>query len=133
MRVIIRTLSISTMLLLIVAVSACGTTPNPRLGEIERQVVGGDPDRGHAVLIQYGCGSCHVIPGIAGANAYVGPPLNHYDQRTYIAGAMLNNTENLITWIINPQAIEPGTAMPNLNVSEEDARHMAAYLYTLTR
>ena len=39
--------------------------------------------------------------------------------------------ENMIRWLIDPQAVEPGTAMPNLGMSEADARHIAAYLYTL--
>lgn len=34
-------------------------------------------------------------------------------------------------WVMNPQAVEPGTAMPDLGVSEPEARHIAAYLYTL--
>jgi cytochrome c len=44
---------------------------------------------------------------------------------------MGNSAENLIRWIVNPQAINPGTAMPNLGVSEPHARDMAAYLFTL--
>jgi cytochrome c len=59
----------------------------------------------------------------------VGPPLNCFYQRSYIAGRLPNNRENLIKWIRNPQQIEPGTAMPDLGVSEDEAGDIAAYLY----
>ena len=34
-------------------------------------------------------------------------------------------------WIRNPEAVKPGTAMPNAQVTEADARDMVAYLYRL--
>jgi cytochrome c len=101
----------------------------------ERQSVlsapGGSPERGKQQIVAYGCGSCHIIPGIAGANGLVGPPLNHFAYRAYIAGQVPNNPDFLTRWIAVPQAIEPGTVMPNLGVSEGKARDIAAYLYTL--
>lgn len=96
-----------------------------------RVVPGGDAARGEAVLARYGCGSCHVIPGIGGAVGKVGPPLTDFAERSYIAGAVPNTSDQLITWIVDPHAIEPGTIMPNLGVTEAEARDMAAYLYTL--
>jgi cytochrome c1 len=79
--------------------------------------------------MNYGCGSCHRIPGVAGAEALVGPPLDDYHARSYIAGTLPNTLENLVLWIREPQAVEANTAMPNLGVSAEEAQHMAAYLY----
>ena len=96
-----------------------------------RQVAGGDPARGEAAIRTYGCGSCHMIPGVTGANGQVGPPLTDWSERVYIAGEVPNSTDFLIRWIEMPQAIEPETAMPNLRVTEGDARDIAAYLYTL--
>jgi cytochrome c1 len=72
-----------------------------------------------------------MIPGIEGADGLVGPPLIHFGSRVYIAGEVTNTPEHLLAWIEAPQAIEPGTAMPNLGVSEAEARDIAAYLYTL--
>lgn len=118
---------------LVLLLAACGAQPNERLGEIEQSVEDGDPEIGRSLAADWGCGSCHRIPGIPGADALVGPPLDGFEQRRYIAGALINNPENLIAWIQNPQTIEPGTAMPNLGLSEAEARHIAAYLYTLTR
>jgi cytochrome c2 len=96
-----------------------------------RVVAGGDPAAGKHLIKRYGCGSCHVVPGVTGANGMVGPPLEHFSRRAYIAGEVPNDPEFLIRWIEVPQAIEPGTVMPNLGVSEGQARSIAAYLYTL--
>ena len=71
------------------------------------------------------------VPGVTGANGMVGPPLEYFSRRAYIAGEVPNDPEFLIRWIEVPQAIEPGTVMPNLGVSEGQARNIAAYLYTL--
>jgi cytochrome c1 len=54
-----------------------------------------------------------------------------FSDRTFIAGEVPNTTENLIKWVRSPQSIEPNTAMPNLGLSEQEARDVAAYLYTL--
>jgi cytochrome c1 len=51
--------------------------------------------------------------------------------RRYIAGRLPNTPNNLIGWLQSPQSIEPGSVMPNLGVTQRDARDMAAYLYTL--
>jgi cytochrome c2 len=95
----------------------------------ERNVPGGDRNRGTQAITAYGCGSCHTINGIPGADSKAGPPLNEFYERRYIAGSLPNTPDNLVAWIEDPQAIEPGTAMPDLDVSEEDARNIAAYLY----
>lgn len=84
---------------------------------------------GRRLIASYGCGTCHTIPGVPGANAMVAPPLNCFYQRSYIAGRLPNNRENLIKWIQTPQQIEPGTAMPNMGVTEKEASDIAAYLY----
>lgn len=92
---------------------------------------GGDAGHGKELMIQYDCGSCHSVPGIRGAEGLVGPPLILFGRRTYIAGELPNTPDNLVKWIRDPQSVEPGTAMPKLGLSEEQARDVAAYLYTL--
>lgn len=84
-----------------------------------------------AALRNYGCVSCHTIPGVAGANATVGPPLDRLGDRTYIAGTLSNTPSNLSFWIQHPQAVHPGTAMPEMNVTPQDAAIIARYLETL--
>jgi cytochrome c len=121
-----RTVCSLVVAYLIVLVACVAREQSP-----EHVVPGGDPERGAAVLAQYGCGSCHVIPGVAGARGKTGPPLTDFADRSFIAGAVPNNANNLIRWIRDPQVIEPGTAMPTLGVQETQARDIAAYLYRL--
>lgn len=101
---------------------AADTSPGP---------LGGDPKRGAAEIRNPGCGSCHRIPGIAGADGLVGPPLDVISRRIYLAGVLRNTPENMIAWLQNPQRFVPGNAMPNMNLSEAQSRDIAAYLYTL--
>ncbi len=92
----------------------------------------GDPAAGQQAIARYGCGGCHMIPGVQGASGTVGPSLAGFANRTVIAGTTTQNTpENLVRWIMNPPAVKPGTAMPNLNVNQTDAQNIAAYLLTL--
>lgn len=89
---------------------------------------GGNADRGKQLITQYGCNSCHDIPGIEGAKGMVGPPLTHIGSRQIIAGKLQNTPEHLIQWLQNPQMVDPQNAMPNLGVKADEARDMAAYL-----
>jgi cytochrome c len=92
---------------------------------------GGTADEGKRIIRQYDCGSCHTIPGVRGARGLVGPPLMSFGRRTYIAGHVPNSPDNLVRWIVAPQSIDAGTAMPTLGLTEQQARDVAAYLYTL--
>jgi len=96
-----------------------------------RAFAGGDPDSGKNAISNYGCASCHTIPGIRGADALVGPPLDHMAGRNYVGGVARNNPRNMISWIQNPKQIDAKAAMPNLFIPEPDARDIASYLYTL--
>lgn len=88
-----------------------------------------DPDRGPALVDAYGCGECHTIGGLNGADGLVGPPLTNLARRSFIAGSLATTPANLVRWIRDPQGVEPGTAMPDLGVGDEDARDLAAFLY----
>ncbi len=89
--------------------------------------------QGVRTILQRGCASCHVIPNIPGATGTIGPSLEGIASRPQIAGGAVPNTspEDLARWIQNPPALKPGTAMPNLGLSAEEAAAVAAYLYTL--
>lgn len=92
-------------------------------------VAGGDAGRGRAAVIALECGACHRIPGIPGARGTVGPPLGGYRKRVYVAGRNPNVPDQLVAWIRHAPSLDPGTAMPDLDVSETEARDIAAYLY----
>jgi len=91
---------------------------------------GGDPARGEAMFIQYGCGSCHRLKHVRKATGAVGPPLDGIAIRAIIGGKLDNTPGNLQAWIRDPQRISPGTAMPDLHVGQRDARDISAFLYT---
>lgn len=92
---------------------------------------GGVPSQGREKIMVYGCSGCHTIPGIPDADAMIAPPLTKMANRSYVGGVVKNTPRNLIQWIQNPPAIDDKTAMPNLHVTEADARDIASYLYTL--
>jgi cytochrome c len=96
-----------------------------------RQQHSEDANRGRDNMQYYGCGSCHTIPGVPGAHAMVGPPLDRMGMRSYIAGTLPNSQQDLARWIQHPQKIHPGTAMPELGVTSRDAEDIAQYLEEL--
>ncbi len=109
---------------LALALGACGEG----VGAPVVTVPGGSPERGRELVEVYACGSCHVVPGVQGADSKVGPPLTGFAERAYIGGELPNNSQNLIRWIVNPRAIEPNTAMPPMGVTVPEARDLAAFL-----
>jgi cytochrome c len=111
-----------------VAASACDH------GRTEREAAAlahGSPRHGQQLIKAYGCGSCHAIPGIPGADATVGPPLAGIAARSYIAGVLTNEPDHMVRWLIDPPAVDSLTAMPRVGLSVRDAHDVAAYLYTL--
>ena len=105
---------------------ACGGPADPR-----HPVPSGDAARGRALIEGYGCGTCHTIPGVRRARALVGPPLGGMADRGYIGGVLPNTEADMIRWLQDPPAVDPRTVMPNLSVSDKDARDMTAYLFRL--
>jgi cytochrome c1 len=92
---------------------------------------GGDKERGAALIASHGCGACHRIPGIRGADGMVGPPLDDFGRRVYVAGMLPNTPDGLVEWLLDPQKIVPGNAMPSVGLSEDEARDVASYLHDL--
>lgn len=114
-------------LVLALGVGACREEPAPR----PPGTLAGEPGAGAEAIREYGCGGCHTIPGIEGADTLVGPPLQAWSQRSFIAGYLPNDADNLVAWLQDPEAFRPGTAMPDLDVTDADARDIAAYLLDL--
>jgi cytochrome c1 len=118
----------------IVCMGACLLLAGCNAGHATRSYLvatGGNAQRGKALIRGYGCGACHVIPGIHGAVGLVGPPLFYLGERTMIAGELPNTPANLAHWIEHPKSVNPKTAMPDLGLTEDQAYDIAAYLYTL--
>jgi cytochrome c len=91
-------------------------------------LAGASAERGRLLLAQYQCGSCHAIPDVPASRGTIAPPLERFGGRSYIAGRVANQPATLVQWIVAPQSLVPGTAMPSMGVTPKDARDMAAYL-----
>jgi cytochrome c len=122
--------AVAAMLCIVPLAAACSGANEANAREAAA-MTGGDPARGPQLMCKYGCQACHTVPGVVGANGLVGPPLGGIASRSYIAGVLPNAPDNMLRWIRDPKAVDPLTAMPNTGVTQSDARHIVAYLYTL--
>lgn len=118
------------LLAALVLIGCDGQSGHPAMANTEAELrYPGDAESGADLIGRHGCGSCHRIPGIESADGNVGPPLDNLRARGYLAGILPNSYENLVLWLMETQRIAPGSAMPDLGLSEAEARHIAAYLY----
>ena len=124
---IVKLVALAALASLLLLLSSC----NRDTEQAAAGMTGGDPTRGREAISRYGCSTCHTVPGVSGANGLVGPPLSQVASRVYLAGRLQNTPDNMIHWIQNPQGVDEKTAMPNLGVSDADARDITSYLYTL--
>ena len=93
--------------------------------------IAGDPEAGRVALARLGCAACHAIEGVRAAGGRSAPTLNDLRSRRYLAGRLPNTPENAVRFILDPQGVSPGSAMPDLGVVDVEARNMVAYLYRL--
>jgi cytochrome c2 len=111
--------------------SACDQLNKKRAEQAATLTGGGNAKAGRTEIRKYGCNTCHEISGVPGANGLIGPSLDGVTRRYYLAGEIANTPDNLILWIQHPRKIEPHTAMPEMGVTDQDSRDIAAYLYML--
>jgi cytochrome c2 len=109
--------------------AGCDREPAP--DEAITRTSAGSADRGLRLVAHYQCANCHEIPEVPGHRNGMGPSLEAFGRSSYIAGHVPNVPSLLQQWLESPQSLVPGTAMPDLGVSEEDARDMTAYLLSL--
>lgn len=93
----------------------------------------GDVQAGRAATALYLCATCHVIPGFVSANHHVGPPLGGMGRRAFIGGVLPYSRENMVRWLMDPQQVDPLSAMPAMGLTEQDAHDIAAFLDTLDK
>jgi cytochrome c oxidase subunit 2 len=87
--------------------------------------------QGQRIFETTACINCHTVAGTP-ANGRFGPDLTHLMSRdTIAAGAADNTPDNLRRWILNPDAIKPGSLMPAMQLSDQDLVALTAYLETL--
>jgi len=143
---VLRRITTRAGLLLTAAVAVAGCTsltltpvePTPRTqsGVVRASVitpapsVPGNPEVGRGYFGSKGCTGCHTLTGFTGASGVEGPTLTNMSLRPTIAGESIQNTpENLTRWIQDPQSLKPGTRMPTLGLTQQEARDLAAFLY----
>ena len=123
--------SIAGTLVLAIAVAAgLGWREQHRSEKVARAMTGGNPAQAPAAIRRYGCAGCHTIPGIPGGDGQVGGSLADIIHRVYVGGVVTNSPDNLVKWIVSPQAFSPRSAMPATGITEAEARDIAAYLYS---
>jgi len=119
-----------TVTLLLLPVAGCDLAPRPLN---TKHVDEGNAARGLSLVAggSYGCAACHAIPGIRFPRGNVGPPLAGMAGRSLIAGQLPNKPGVMVAFLKDPPTLVPQTGMPNVGLSTEQARDIAAYLYTL--
>lgn len=94
-------------------------------------IAGAEAGRGRAIIARVGCGACHVIPGVSGPRGRVGPSLDGLANQALIAGRFPNEPETLARLVRDAPSLIPQSGMPAMPLTEQEARDVAAYLYTL--
>jgi cytochrome c2 len=97
----------------------------------DRERAAAQARRGARLLAQYHCGSCHAVPGVPGADGRFAVTLQAFGVRSYISGRVPNDEATLTRFIVAPQAVVPGSPMPAMGVTPDEARAIAAYLRSL--
>jgi len=114
-----------------VALAAVASCRDTSVENRAAAITGGNVTRGRAAISKYGCAGCHTIPGIDNPGATVGPTLERIASRPLLGRQLPNTPENIMKWLQDPQRIDPKSPMPDMGVTDEDARDIAAFLYTL--
>lgn len=89
--------------------------------------------QGEEVFISQGCGACHRIDGLPGADGRRGPDLTHVGSRMTLAAGMFPNTVgNFGGWIASAQHLKPGNEMPSFDrLTGDELRALASYMESL--
>ena len=85
---------------------------------------------GKAIYARSACVGCHTIRGVS--TGALGPDLTTFGSRRTLAAGMFPSTvETVAAWLRNPTALKPGSKMPALGLTDDQARAVAAYLVSL--
>lgn len=126
--------------LVILSAAGCAAAPVPSRAPTGSAAVAplmaapgvpGDPNAGRTLFATKGCPGCHTVQHVPTANGAVGPNLTNVVLRPTLGGDRLENTpDNMAHWIMDPPGMKPGTAMPNLGLNQQEARDIAAFLFS---
>ena len=91
--------------------------------------IGGNATEGKKLFETVGCQDCHVAQGFTkvrdarGTSYDIAPELSRVGSK--------DNPDWLFDWVKNPRHFNPETRMPNLRLTDPEARNIVAYLTTL--
>ncbi|MGH7525250.1 MAG: cytochrome c oxidase subunit II [Gemmatimonadales bacterium] len=109
--------------------SAGASTGRPAQGERAQGERNPLYAKGEELFKTKACIGCHALNAVGAPKGLIGPNLANIGARSYVAAGTLKNTdENLARWIREPQTVKKGVLMPNLGVTEDEARALVAYL-----
>ena len=97
--------------------------------DAEQHMPQADASRGRVAIQRAGCGACHTIPGLAWPKGRSGPSLEGFAGQGLIAGRLPNRPDTLAAYVRDAPATLPGTTMPAMPLTPDEARDVAAYLY----
>ena len=93
--------------------------------------IAGNPTIGQQLVMTRGCGGCHTVSGVPGANGVAGPNLTNVVLRPTLAGDRLPMSPEMMTrWLLDPHALKPDTSMPNVGLSQQEAQDLTAFLFS---
>lgn len=118
------------MTVLIMAGCACVSACKDPV-ETRREPSGDAKARGLVAIKEAGCGTCHEIPGLDWPSGRLGPSLEGFDDVGLIAGQLPNRPDMLAAFVRNASVVKPGSTMPPMPVTRQEADDIAAYLYGL--
>ena len=87
--------------------------------------------KGRQLVASKGCVACHAFPDVAWPRGGLGPSLENFGRQGLIAGRLPNQAGVLMQFVRNAPALVPGTAMPAISMTDQEARDVTAYLLTL--
>ena len=87
--------------------------------------------KGRQLVADKGCVACHTFPDVKWPRGGLGPSLEDFGRQGLIAGRLPNQPGMLMQFVRNAPALVPGTAMPAVSMTDQEARDVTAYLLTL--
>ncbi|MFN0070726.1 MAG: c-type cytochrome [Chloroflexota bacterium] len=105
--------------------------PTPRV-VVATPGLAGDARVGQGLFSQAGCAGCHTLNTVPSANGAAGPNITNVVLRPTLAGEVIPmSPETLSAFLVNPGEVKPGSTMPNLGLTIDEARDLTAYLYIM--
>lgn len=99
--------------------------------DLPRSVAQADPAEGLRIVERVGCAACHAVPGVRWPEGRTGGSLAGVGARPLIAGRLPNQPDTMAAFVRNAPGLVPDTGMPAMPLTADEARDVAAYLYTL--